>query len=126
MSDETEIKVTVEKTGRRVSRTGEAKKIVYTERVDEGGTIHRQTEIYKPLYDCGHYEGESGAGALCQVCGSFSVCESCAKSSKFVCSSCGRICCPSCSVESIFHPGVRFCQRCGFRGLLREALRRRE
>ena len=31
--------------------------------------------------------------------------------------------CPECSVESLFHPGKRFCQRCGFRGLLREALK---
>jgi len=125
MSDETEIKVTVEKTGGRVSRTGEAKRIVYTERVDEEGTIYRTTEVHKNIFDCGHY-GENGAGAVCQVCNSFSVCEADAKSGKFACSSCGRICCPSCSVESIFHPGVRFCQRCGFRGLLREALRRRE
>jgi len=122
--DETEIKITVEKTGRRVSRTGEAKRITYVEAVDREGTIHKTTEVEKGIFDCGH-AGEMGA--VCQTCGSsFTVCESCAKSSKFVCSSCGRICCPSCSVESIFHPGVRFCQRCGFRGLLREALRRKE
>jgi hypothetical protein len=123
MSDETEIKITVEKTGRRVSRTGEAKKIIYTERVDEEGTIHRTTEVEKGLFDCGHY-GENGA--VCQLCNSFTICEADAKSEKFVCSSCGRIVCPSCSVESLFHPGKRFCQACGFRGLLREALRRRE
>ena len=123
MSDETEIKVTVEKTGGRVSRTGEAKRITYVEAVDKEGTIHRTTEVEKGLNDCGHY-GETGA--LCQVCNGFTICEADAKSGKFACSSCGRICCPNCSVESLFHPGVRFCQRCGFRGLLREALRRRE
>jgi hypothetical protein len=125
MSDETEIKVTVEKTGRRVSRTGEAKRIVYTERVDEEGTVHRLTEVDKGLFDCGHY-AENGAGALCQICNGFTICEACAKSGKFACSSCGRTCCPHCSVESLFHPGKRFCQACGWRGLLREALRRRE
>jgi hypothetical protein len=125
VSGETEIKITIEKTGRRVSHTGETKKIVYVERVDEEGTIHRTTEVEKGLYDCGHY-GENGGGAVCQVCGAFSICEADAKSGKFACSSCGRIVCPDCSVESLFHPGVRFCQRCGFRGLVREALRRRE
>jgi len=125
MSDETEIKVTVEKTGSRVSRTGEAKRITYVEAVDKEGTIHKTTEVEKGLFDCGHY-GENGAGALCQACNGFTICEACAKSGKFACASCGRIVCPNCSVESLFHPGVRFCQRCGFRGLLREALRRRE
>lgn len=125
MADETERKVTIERTGGRVSRTGEAKRIVYTERVDAEGAIHRTTEVEKGLFDCGHY-GETGAS--CQVCNGFTLCEACAKSGRFACSSCGIICCPSpsCSVESLFHPGTRFCQRCGFRGLLREALRRRE
>ena len=123
MSGETEIKKTIERTGRRVSRTGETKRIVYTERVDAEGTIHRTTEVEKGLFDCGHY-GETGAS--CQVCNGFTLCEACAKSGKFACSSCGIICCPSCGVESLFHQGSRFCKRCGFRGLLREALRRRE
>lgn len=125
MKEPTEIKTTVEKTGGRVSHSGEAKRITYVEAVDEKGTIHRTTEVEKGLYDCGHY-AESGAGAVCQVCNGFAICEADAKSGKFACSSCGRICCPSCSVESLFHPGKRFCQACGFRGLLREALRRRE
>ena len=125
MAGETEIKITIERTGGRVSRTGEAKRIVYTERVDGEGTIHRTTEVDKGFFDCGHF-GENGAGAVCQVCDGFMLCEACAKSGRFACSLCGIICCPRCSVESLFHPGVRFCQRCGFRGLLREALRRRE
>jgi len=123
MSDETEIKVTVEKTGSRVSRTGEAKRITYVEAVDKEGTIHKTTEVEKGIFDCGH-AGEMGA--VCQFCNSFTICETDAKSGKFTCSMCGRIVCPNCSVESLFHPGVRFCQRCGFRGLMREALRRKE
>jgi hypothetical protein len=115
-----EIKRTVERLGRHVSQTGEAKRITYVESVDEEATVHRETIVEKNIFDCGHV-GETGA--LCQVCGGFTVCEACAKSGKFTCSSCGRICCPHCSVESLFHPGVRFCQRCGWHGLLREALK---
>jgi hypothetical protein len=118
-----EIRTTVEKIGRRVLETGEAKKITSVDSVDDEGTIHKTTEVEKGLNDCGHY-GETGA--VCQACNAFTICEADAKSEKFACSSCGRICCPHCSVESIFHPGVRFCHRCGFRGLMREALKERK
>jgi len=121
--EENEIKTTIERTGRRVSESGEVKRITYTERVDQAGTVHKTTEVEKGLNDCGHY-GE--AGAICQVCNSFTICESCTQANKFVCDNCGLVCCSNCSVESIFHPGKRFCQRCGFRGLLREALKERK
>jgi len=116
--EENEIRTTIERTGRRISETGEVKRFTYRERVDQEGTVHKTTEVEKGLNDCGHY---GNAGAVCQVCGSFTVCELCTKN--FVCDQCSIICCPNCSVESIFHPGKRFCQRCGFRGLLREALK---
>lgn len=118
---ENEIRTTIERTGGRITETGEVKRFTYRERVDQAGTVHKTTEVEKGLNDCGHY---GNAGAVCQVCGSFTVCELCTKN--FVCDQCSIICCPNCSVESIFHPGKRFCQRCGFRGLLREALREKK
>lgn len=117
-----EIRTTVEKIGRRVSETGEIKKIISVDSVDEEGTVHKTTEVDKGLNDCGHF-GETGTGAVCQVCGAFTVCDSCVKTERFVCHSCHRISCPRCSRESLFHPGVRFCRRCGFKGLIREALK---
>jgi hypothetical protein len=121
MSDETEIKVTVEKTGSRVSRTGEAKRITYVEAVDKEGTIHKTTEVEKGIFDCGH-AGEMGA--VCHVCGGFTICEACAKDTRFLCHSCNRVCCPACSRESLFRQGVRICRRCGLRGTFRMALGR--
>ena len=121
--EENEIKTTIERTGRRISETGEAKRITYRERVDQAGTVHKTTEVEKGLNDCGHY---GNPGAICQICQSFTICDSCTKTENFVCGNCKIICCPNCSVESIFHPGIRFCQRCGFRGLLREALKERK
>jgi hypothetical protein len=117
-----EVKTTIERIGRRVSETGEVKRFTQTEAVDGEGTIHKTTEVEKGLNDCGHYDN---TGAICQICNSFTICESCAKVERFVCDVCHTICCPRCGVESIFHPGKRFCQRCGFRGLLREALKGR-
>jgi len=123
--DRDTIRTTIEKIGRRVSQTGEAKKIVVIDSVDEEGTAYKTTEVEKGLNDCGH-TGETGA--VCQICERFTICEAEAKSGKFACSSCGIICCPnpSCSITSLFHPGVRFCHRCGFRGLLMEALKERK
>ena len=115
-----EIKTTIERIGTRVSESGEIKKITYVESVDEEGRVHKTTEVDKGLNDCGHV-GE--AGAVCQVCEAFTICDSCVKTERFVCCSCRRICCPRCSRESLFHPGVRFCHRCGFKGLIREALK---
>jgi len=118
-----DIKTTVEKIGKRVSETGEIKKIVTVGGVDEEGTAHTTTEVHKTLNDCGHI---GDTGGTCQVCGSsFMVCEACAKGGLFTCDICHRIFCPEHSIESIFHPGVRFCHRCGFRGLLMEALKER-
>jgi hypothetical protein len=121
--EENEIRTTIERTGGRVSETGEVKRFTYRESVDSEGTVHKTTEVEKGMNDCGHYDN---TGAVCQLCQSFSVCESCARTERFVCDNCKRICCPNCSVESIFHPGKRFCDRCGFRGLLREALKERK
>jgi hypothetical protein len=115
-----EIKTTVERTGRRISETGEVRRFTQTLEVDEEGTVRRTTEIEKGMNDCGHY---AEAGAVCQACGSFTICEACARAGLFICGLCGVTCCPRCGVESLFHPGKRFCQRCGFRGLLREALK---
>jgi hypothetical protein len=120
MDEKDEIKTTIERTGRRISETGEVRRFTQTVGVDEEGTVHRVTEIEKGMCDCGHY-GE--AGAVCQVCGSFTICEACGRAGLFACGVCGVTCCPRCGVESLFHPGKRFCQRCGFRGLLREALK---
>jgi len=117
-----EIKTIVEKMGRRVSESGEIKKIVSIDSVDEEGTVHKTTEVEKGMNDCGHV-GE--VGAVCAFCGGFTCCSECARSGKFACASCGRSCCPGCSVTSLFHPDVRFCRNCGFRGLLREALKKR-
>lgn len=123
-NDPDEIRTTIERIGRRVSETGEIKRIVSVDGVDEEGTVHKTTEVHKTLNDCGHV---ADTGAACQVCGpSFTVCEACAKSGQFACDICHRIFCPDHSVESLFHPGVRFCHRCGFRGLLREALKERK
>jgi len=117
-----EIKTTIERIGRRVSETGEVARTVLVEGVDAEGTIQRTTEVEKGLNDCGHV---GATGAVCHVCGAATICEADAKSDKFACSSCGRICCPDCSVESILKPGVRVCRTCGLPGMVRASLRRR-
>ena len=119
----TEIKTTVEKLGRRVSRTGASKKISYVEAVDAEGTIHRTTRVEKGVNDCGH-AGETGA--LCSVCDSFTICEACAKEGKFLCDACGRVCCPDCSRESLLKRGVRTCRACGLGGIIRTAMGRQK
>jgi len=118
------IKTTVERIRRRISKRGEIKKIVTIDSVDEEGTAHTTTEVHKTLNDCGHI---GDTGGTCQVCGSsFTVCEACAKGGLFTCDICHRIFCPEHSVESLFHPGKRFCQADGFRGLLMEALKEKK
>lgn len=124
MSDETEIKISVEKIGSRVSQTGEAKRFTYVESVDAEGTIHKTFETEKSVFDCGHF-GDAGTGAVCQVCGSFVICDACVRTENFVCHACHRIACPRCRRESLFHPGVAICRRCGFAGMIRAAIRKR-
>ena len=121
--EENEIKTTVERIGRRISESGEVKRFTYRERVDQGGAVHKITEVEKGLNDCGHY---GDTGGICQICESFTICVDCIKYKAFVCDNCHRICCPNCSSESIFRPGVRYCRRCRLRGLLRGALRERK
>ena len=122
MSGETEIKVTIDRLGRRVSETGEEKRSVYTERVDEKGTIHRTNETERGINDCGH---AGATGGVCHVCGHQTICEACARDGRFTCSNCKRLTCPHCARVSVLNPGVRICRRCGLRGMMRLALARR-
>lgn len=121
--EEDEVRTTIERTGRRISESGEVKRFTYKERVDKAGTVYKTTEVEKGLNDCGHY-GEPGG--LCHVCGSFTICGDCIKSGSFTCDNCHLICCPACSTESLFHPGVRVCRRCGLRGFIRSSLREKK
>ena len=123
MSENDEVKVTVEKIGERISESKKIKSFKYTERVDQSGTVHKITEVQKGLNDCGHY---GDTGGICQICESFTICVDCIKYKAFVCDNCHRIACPNCSTESLFHHGVRYCRNCGFRGLIRGALRERK
>jgi len=116
-----DIKTIIERIGGRISESGVAKRTTNTGVVDEEGTAHKITEVERGFNDCGHLEE---TGAVCHVCGRFTFCPACAE--KFRCGLCQRVVCPEHSVESIFHPGVRFCHRCGFRGLMREALKERK
>jgi hypothetical protein len=122
MSNETEIKVTIDRLGRRVSETGEEKRSVYTERVNEEGTICRTTENEKGVNDCGH-AGETGG--VCSVCGAFAICRDCASDGRFACSVCKRQVCSRCARQSVLNAGVRVCRRCGLRGIMRASLARR-
>jgi hypothetical protein len=123
MSENDEVKITVERIGGRISRSRQVKSFRYTERVDPDGTVHKITEVDKGLNDCGHY---ADTGGICQVCESFTICIDCVKSKAFVCDNCHRICCPNCSTESILRPGVRYCRRCGLRGVIKGALKERK
>jgi hypothetical protein len=122
-NEDDEIKITVERIGRRISESRDIKRLRQTQRVDQNGSVHMITEVEKGLNDCGHY---ADTGGICQICESFTICVDCVKSEKFVCDNCHRICCPNCSIESVFHPEVRYCRNCGLRGLIRGALKRRK
>ncbi len=122
MSGETEIKVTIERLGRRIRANGASKTTSYVESVDDEGTIHKTTEVEQNVHDCGH-SGESGGA--CHICGEFTLCAACAKDAKFACSNCKRVACPACSRESLLQPGVRICRRCGVRGIVRASFARR-
>jgi len=114
-----EIRTIIERIGRRVSESGVAKRTTNTDAVDEEGTVHKTTEVEKGFNDCGHL---GDTGAVCHVCSRFAVCTACAE--KFRCALCQRVSCPDCSVESLLHPGVRYCRGCGWKGLLRQAFKK--
>lgn len=119
-----EVKVTVEKLGKKISQSKEIKSFRYIERVDDAGCVHKLTEVQKNICDCGHVQEPAG---VCSFPGcSFTICEACIKGNKgFVCSGCGQVCCPNHSVESILYKGVRYCNQCGVTAILRNALRRK-
>ena len=117
--DRDEIKTIIEKIGGRISESGVAKRTTNSGAVDEEGTAHKITEVERGFNDCGHL---GDTGAVCHVCSRFALCPACAE--KFRCGLCHRVVCPACSIESLLHPGVRYCRGCGWKGLLRQAFKK--